>query len=86
VLIVLAIVFVAAVVAVETRVIPSADGTLTYATPAVLGAALFLWTSNTVHPTVSSLIGAILFGGLVGVPVGAVLWWIARRTLVHERR
>ncbi len=85
VLVVIAIVIMAAVIAVETRVIPPGDGTLTYATPAVLGAALFLWTSNTVHPTVSSLIGAILFGGLVGVPVGAVLWWIARRTLAHDR-
>jgi hypothetical protein len=86
VLVVLAIVVLAAVVAVETRLLPTPDGTLTYATPAVLGAALVLWTSNTVHPTVSSLIGAIIFGGPVGLAVGALLWSIARRTLVHDRR
>jgi hypothetical protein len=85
VLVLLAVAFLAAVIVIETRVIPSPDGTLTYATPAVLGAALILWTSNTVHPTVSSLIGAIIFGGLFGLAIGAMLWWIARQTLVHDR-
>src|SRR5262249_53282660 len=86
VLIVLAAALIAAVVAVETRVLSAPDGTLTYATPAALGAALMLWTSNTVHPTVSNMIGAILLGALVGLPIGAVLWWIARRTLVVDPR
>jgi hypothetical protein len=85
VLVLLAVAFLAAVIAIETRVIPSPDGTLTYATPAVLGTALILWTSNTVHPTVSNLIGAIIFGGMVGLAVGAMLWWLARLTLVHDR-
>lgn len=85
-LIAMAVALVGAVVALETRVLPNPDGTLTYATPAVLGAALMLWTSNTVHPTVSNLIGAILLGALVGLPVGAMLWWIARRTLVVDAR
>jgi hypothetical protein len=86
VLIVLAIAFLAAVVAIETRLVRTPDGTLTYATPAVLGAALVLWTSNTVHPTVGNVIGAMIFGGPVGLGVGAGLWWIARRTLVDDRR
>ncbi len=86
VLIVLGAALIAAAVAVETRVLATPDGTLTYATPAALAAALMLWTSNTVHPTVSNMIGAILLGALVGLPIGAVLWWIARRTLVVDPR
>src|SRR5262249_40476641 len=86
VLVVLAIAFLVAVVAIETRVLPTPEGPRTYPTPAVLGAALVLWTSNTVHPTVGNLIGAIIFGGPVGLGIGALVWWIARRTLVHDGR
>jgi hypothetical protein len=82
----LAIAILAAVVAVDARLVPASDGTLTYVTPATFGAALVLWTSNTVHPTVSSLIGAIIFGGPLGLGLGALLWAIARRTLVDARR
>jgi hypothetical protein len=86
ILVVLAIAVLAAVVALDTRLVPASEGTLTLATPAVLGAALILWTSNTVHPTVSSLLGAMAFGGAGGVTLGALLWAVARRTLVHDRR
>ncbi len=86
ILVVLALAFLGAVVAVDTRVVPSSEGTLTVATPAALGAALVLWTSDTVHLTVSSLIGAIIFGGALGLMLGTLLWAIARRTLVHDRR
>lgn len=86
VLIVLALVLVAGVMALDTRVIPSSEGTLTVATPAALGASLILWTSDTVHLTVSSLIGAIIFGGALGLGLGTLLWAIARRTLVLDKR
>jgi hypothetical protein len=76
----------AGVVALDTRLIPESDGTLTFVTPAAFGTAIALWTSNTVHPTVSSLIGATIFGGPAGLAVGALLWAIARRTLVDARR
>lgn len=86
ILAVLALAFLAAVVAVDTRLIAETEGTLTVATPAALGVSLVLWTSNTVHLTVSSLIGAIIFGGALGLGLGTLLWAIARRTLVHDRR
>jgi hypothetical protein len=86
ILVVLTIAVLAATVALDARLVPASEGTLTLATPAALGAALALWTSNTVHPTVSSLIGAMIFGGPLGLAVGALLWAIARRTLVHDRR
>lgn len=85
-LVLLTLAILAGVVAVDARLVPRSDGTLTFATPAALGAALALWTSNTVHPTVSSLIGSLIFGGPVGLGVGALLWAIARRTLVVDRR
>ena len=81
----LAVAILAAVVAVDTRLLPASDGTLTFATPAAFGTALALWTSNTVHPTLSSLIGATIFGGPPGLGLGALIWAIARRTLVDAR-
>jgi hypothetical protein len=84
ILVVLFLLILAAVVAVDTRILPASDGTFTLATPGVLGAALTLWTSNTVHPTVSSLIGSIIFGGPLGLALGALLWALARRTLVDD--
>jgi hypothetical protein len=81
----IALAILAAVVALDVRLVPASDGTLTFATPAAFGAALALWTSNTVHPTVSSLIGATIFGGPLGLGVGALGWAIARRTLVDAR-
>ena len=86
VLVVIGLVVLAGVVAIDTRLVPDSDGTLTFITPAAFGAATALWTSNTVHPTVSSLIGATIFGGPVGLAVGALLWAVARRTLVDARR
>jgi hypothetical protein len=86
VLAVLAVVVLAAVVAIDARIVPASEGVLTYATPAVLGAALALWTSNTVHPTLSSLVGSLIFGGPLGLGLGALLWAIARRTLVQPGR
>ena len=86
VLVVLGLVVLAGVVAIDTRLVPDSDGTLTFITPAAFGAAIALWTSNTVHPTVSSMIGATIFGGPVGLAVGALLWAVARRTLVDARR
>jgi len=86
ILAVLALAVLAAVIALDTRLVPASDGTLTYVTPAAFGAALALWTSNTVHPTVSSLIGAAFFGGPLGLGLGALLWAIARRTLADGRR
>ena len=85
-LVVLGLAVLAGVVAIDTRLVPQSDGTLTFITPAAFGAAIALWTSNTVHPTVSSLIGATIFGGPVGLAVGALLWAVARRTLVDARR
>jgi len=38
----------------------------------VFGAAWALWTSNAVHPDVSTLVGAAILGGPVGFGVGAV--------------
>jgi hypothetical protein len=86
VLAVLALVVLAAVVVIDARVVPASEGVLTYATPAALGAALALWTSNTVHPTVSSLVGSLIFGGPLGLGLGALLWAVARRTLVQSGR
>lgn len=84
ILVILGVLALGAIVAVDTRLVPASDGTLTLATPAAFGAALALWTSNTVHPTVSSLIGSLIFGGPLGLAVGALVWAIARRTLVHD--
>jgi hypothetical protein len=86
VLVLVGLVVLAGVVAIDARLVPDSDGTLTFVTPAAFGAAIALWTSNTVHPTVSSLIGATIFGGPVGLAVGALLWAVARRTLVDARR
>jgi hypothetical protein len=86
VLVVLALALLGAAVAVDARIIPESDGSLTHMTGAALGTALMLWTSNTVHPTVSSLIGSIIFGGPLGFGAGALVWAIARRTLVHAGR
>lgn len=58
-----------------------ADGALTLSTAAVLGAAWALWTSNAVHPDVSTLVGSAIFGGPLGFAAGAILWWIAKRTI-----
>jgi hypothetical protein len=82
----LGVAFVAAAVAVDSRMVPASEGMLTFATGGALGTALALWTSNVVHPTVSNLIGAIIFGGPIGLGLGALLWAIARRTLGHAGR
>jgi hypothetical protein len=74
-------VFVAGVAALDALVIPASDGLLTLATPAVIGTALVLWTSNTAHPGVSSLIGAAILGAPLGLALGALLRTVARRTL-----
>lgn len=62
------------------------DGALTLSTAAVLGAAVIFWTSNAVHPDVSSIVGAAIFGGPLGFAVGASLWWLAKRTLAAPAR
>jgi hypothetical protein len=62
------------------------DGALTLATAAVIGAAVVFWTSNTVHPDYSTLIGAAIFGGPLGFGAGALLWWVAKRLLVRPAR
>lgn len=85
VLAVLGVALLGAVIAFDARVVPGSTGTLVLATGVALGSALALWTSDTVHPTVSNLIGSIIFGGPVGLAVGALLWTIARRTLVQDR-
>jgi hypothetical protein len=85
VLVVLGVALLGAVIALDTRLVPGSSGTLLLATGVVLGTALALWTSDTVHPTVSNLIGSIIFGGPVGLALGALLWTIARRILVHDR-
>jgi hypothetical protein len=71
---------------VDTQLVPESTGTFLLSTAGALGAAVVLWTSNTVHPTVTNLIGSAMFGGLIGVTVGAGVWAVARRTLVHDRR
>jgi hypothetical protein len=85
VLVVLGIAVLGAVIALDTRIVPDSSGTLLLATGVAIGTALALWTSDTVHPTVSNLIGSMLIGGPVGLALGALLWTIARRTLVHDR-
>lgn len=86
VLVVLAVLLLAAVLTLDARVVPASNGTLVRATGAALGTALMLWTSDTVHPTVSTLIGSVIFGGPIGLALGSLLWTIARRTLVHDGR
>jgi hypothetical protein len=63
--------------------VAEADGALTLSTVAVFGTALVFWTSNTVHPDFSTLIGAAIFGGAIGFGVGALVWWIAKRLIVR---
>jgi hypothetical protein len=75
--------FLAAVTALDVLVVPASDGVLTIVTPAVLGAALIFWTSNTAHLTLSSLIGAIILGAPLGLALGWVLRTIGRRTLAR---
>ena len=79
ILAVLGAAFVAAVAALDALVVPESDGVLTLVTPAVLGTALIFWTSNTAHPTVSSLIGATILGAPLGLALGALVRMIARR-------
>jgi hypothetical protein len=81
ILAVLGTVLIAGIAALDALVIPASDGLLTLVTPAVIGTALVLWTSNTAHPGVSSLIGAAILGAPLGLAFGALLRTIARRTL-----
>ena len=83
---VLGLLLVAGAVWVDARLVPASTGTFLLATAGALGAAVILWTSNTVHPTVANLLGSAMVGGLIGVAVGAGVWAIARRTLVDDRR
>src|SRR5262249_20146452 len=62
------------------------DGALTLSTAAVLGAAVIFWTSNAVHPDVSTVVRAAIFGGPLGFAVGASLWWLAKRTIAAPAR
>jgi len=86
VLVLVALALLAGAVWVDIRVVPESDGTITLATAGAIGTAAALLTSNTVHPTLSSLIGSIIFGGPLGVGLGVLVWTIARRTLVHATR
>jgi hypothetical protein len=81
----LALVLLAGAAYVDARFVVESTGSFVLATAGALGAAAALWTSDTVHPTVSSLIGSAILGGPIGLGVGAVVWAIARRTLVHDR-
>jgi len=81
ILAVLGVAFLAAVTALDALVVPESEGVLTVVTPAVLGAALIMWTSNTAHPSVSSLIGAAILGAPLGLALGALVRMIARHTL-----
>ena len=65
---------------------PETDGALTLATAAILGTAAIFWTSNVVHPDFSSVIGSAIFGGPLGFAAGALLWWVAKRTLERSTR
>jgi hypothetical protein len=62
------------------------DGALTLSTAAVMGAAVIFWTSNAVHPDVSTVVGAAIFGGPLGFAVGAALWWVAKRAIAAPGR
>jgi hypothetical protein len=86
IVIVLGLLVLGAALAVDVRVVPASEGTFALVTAAALGTAAALWTSNTVHPSVSSLIGAMIFGGPLGLGLGALAWALARRTLVHSGR
>ena len=65
---------------------PETDGALTLATTAILGTAVIFWTSNVVHPDFSSVIGSAIFGGPLGFGAGALLWWVAKRTVERSTR
>ena len=65
---------------------PETDGALTLATAAILGTAAIFWTSNVVHPDFSSVIGSAIFGGPLGFAAGALLWWVAKRTVERSTR
>jgi hypothetical protein len=86
ILVVLAAALLAGAVAVDARVVGDSEGTFTLATAGILGTATIFWTSNTVHFSVSSVIGSAIFGGLLGAVAGATLWWVARRTVARPRR
>ena len=55
------------------------DGTFTLSTAAVIGAAAVFWTTNTVQPTIQTLVGSALFGGPIGFGVGALVWWLTKQ-------
>jgi hypothetical protein len=63
---------------------PETDGALTLGTAAVLGSALIFWTSDAAHPDFQTLIGAAIFGGLLGYAGGGLLWWTAKRVIVRS--
>jgi hypothetical protein len=65
---------------------PETDGALTLATAAVVGTAVIFWTSNAIHPTVSTLIGSAIFGGPLGFAAGALVWWVAKQLIVRPAR
>lgn len=80
VIVLAAVVLLAAVVAFErTPALATNDGALTLSTAAVIGAAAVFWTTNTVQPSIQTLIGAAIFGGPIGFGVGALVWWLAKQ-------
>lgn len=66
--------------------VPETDGSLTLATAGTLGTAAALWTSNAVHVELRTLIGSAILGGPLGFAAGAILWWIAKRTIARPAR
>ncbi len=87
VLTILALALVGAVVAFDRlSALAAADGALTLATTAALGAAVVFWTSNTVTPDFRTLVGSAIFGGPLGFAVGALAWWVAKRVIAAPGR
>jgi hypothetical protein len=84
----LAVALLLVAVAAFDRLAPVAatDGALTVATGGVVGTAVILWTSNTVRPTFSTLIGSAIFGGLLGSAAASLVWWVAKRLVVRPAR
>ena len=60
---------------------PRGSPVATLLTATAAGALLTFVASGAGHPGVRDLIGAVIVGGVTGVPLGALAVWVARNTL-----
>ena len=65
---------------------PRASPVTTLLTATAAGALVTFVASGAGHPGVRDLLGAVIAGGIIGVPLGALAAWVARKTLPRSGR